>query len=58
MATSIKGILLTVKGKASDLIRLIKFTDTKENGKTILSLAKESYTEMVNFSLKVSFKTD
>jgi hypothetical protein len=54
MATFIKGILLTVKDKVMDRMSLTKSIDMKANGKITISLEKENFLEMVNFSLKVN----
>jgi hypothetical protein len=54
MVTFTKGILLTVKDKVMDRMSLTKSIDMKANGKITISLEKENFLEMVNFSLKVN----
>jgi hypothetical protein len=58
MATFTKGILLTVKDKVMDRMYLTKYIDMKANGKITISLAKENFLEMDNFSLKANSNMD
>lgn len=58
MGMFIKETFKKVKDKALDHMFSIKFIDMKVNGEIILSQEKESFSEMVNYFLKVCFKMD
>jgi len=58
MGMFIKETFTKAKGKAMDHMFSIKFIDMKVNGEIILSQEKESFSEMVNYFLKVCFKMD
>lgn len=53
---SIKVFSEMGKEKDSALMSLIKSTDMKDNGETILSQAKENCSEMENYFFKVNSK--